>query len=73
MTARVQASDKERWWDIDDEVLRTLHGSRPMGADELAQKLGVSESAAASLVAMLVLEGRVRIRAVEVANVPADL
>ena len=54
------------WWhDLDDEIIRSVDARGILSAAELGQKLGVSERAAASFLAMLALDGRVRIRVVE--------
>ena len=54
------------WWGLlDNEVLDCLGCGRPLSPDELGDKLGMSAAAAASLVTMLVRDGRVRITSVE--------
>ena len=53
------------WWAIDEEILTSLAGNPGLTAAELGQKLGISEAAAASVLALLAAEGRVRIRVVE--------
>lgn len=56
----------DEWWsDLDDELLATLGAGGAMTPAELGGRLGISESAVASLLAMLATEGRVRIRLVE--------
>jgi hypothetical protein len=56
----------EDWWaQMDGEVVECLDCGRPMSPEEVADKLGVSADAATSLLAMLVVEGRIRISAVE--------
>ncbi len=48
------------WREIDDAVLQYLATGDATPA-EIGQRLGMSEAAAASIVAMLAAEGRVRI------------
>lgn len=56
----------QTWWsEIDDDILRCLEDDRIMTAWEIAQKLGVSESAAASFLALLALSNKVRIVSVQ--------
>ncbi len=56
----------EPLWDLlDDEVLATLECGRPLSPEEIGDKLGMSGAAAASIVTMLVRDGRVRVVAVE--------
>lgn len=57
---------QDHWWStIDHEVLDLLQINGPMAPADLGRKLGLSESAVTSCLAMLVTEGRVRIRLVE--------
>jgi hypothetical protein len=54
------------WWDdLDGAVLACLQAKGAMAPHEVGQHLGLSESAAASLLCLLALEGRVRICLVE--------
>jgi hypothetical protein len=54
------------WWrELDRAVLGCLSEHGAMSPAELARQLGVSESAATSLLCLLAQEGRVRIRLVE--------
>ena len=53
--------DVDRWWDVDDELLRCLTEHGPMTPDELGKRLGMSETAAVSVVAHLAREGKARI------------
>jgi predicted ArsR family transcriptional regulator len=56
----------ERWWhDVDDDILRCLAPGHVMTAKEIADKIGVSESAAASFLALLALDNKVHIVTVE--------
>jgi DNA-binding IclR family transcriptional regulator len=48
------------WRELDDAVLAYLAGGETTPA-EIGKQLGVSEAAAASILAMLATEGRVRI------------
>jgi hypothetical protein len=55
----------EDWWDaIDGEILTALE-SGPMTAAALGLRLGMSECAAASLLATLAEQGKIRISLVE--------
>jgi predicted ArsR family transcriptional regulator len=55
-------SDAESWWaSVDSETVQCLTEHGPMSPDELGKRLGMSEDAAASLLAHLVREGRARI------------
>jgi hypothetical protein len=56
------------WSLLDAEVLDCLACGRPLSPEEVGDKLGMSAAAAASLITMLVRDGRVRIRAVELAD-----
>jgi biotin operon repressor len=53
------------WSLLDGEVLDGLACGRPLSSEEVGEKLGMSAKAAASLLTMLVHDGRVRITAVE--------
>ncbi len=55
----------ESWWrELDDEVLGCLaRGACSPG--DVARRLGMSESAATSVLSMLISEGKVRVRLVE--------
>ncbi len=53
------------WWSIDDEILDCLRTGRVMTPAEIGNKLGLSESAAVSLLGLLAAQGKVRVRAVE--------
>jgi len=56
----------EEWWSLlDGEVLDCLACGRPVSPEEVGDKLGMSAAAAASLLTMLVHDGRVRITSVE--------
>ena|SRR2546425_4589797 len=58
----------EEWWtQIDDDVLGSLALHGPMTPDDLGRRLGLSEGATASLLTMLVQNGKVRICSVELA------
>jgi DNA-binding IclR family transcriptional regulator len=59
-------SETDFWSELDDDVLRCLterHGQ--MTPTELGARLGMSESAVCSVLAMLAETGKVRIRSVE--------
>jgi hypothetical protein len=56
----------EAWWgDLDAAVMACLEARGAMAPNELGRHVGLSESAAVSLVCMLALEGRVQICLVE--------
>lgn len=56
------------WWtEIEDGVLRALRGRGGVEPAEISGRLGISEPAVISLLAMLATEGKVRIRLVEAA------
>ena len=64
--------DQLQWWsDVDDTILACLDSGRILSPGEIAQKLGVSESAAGSFLALLALHDKVRI--LTVASVPPAL
>ena len=65
MNARMEGLLNEWWSDLDDDLLATLGAGGAMTPAELGRRLGVSEAAIGSLVAMLATEGRVRICLVE--------
>lgn len=62
----------EEWWSIDGEILRCLEGTRLATTTDLARKLGLSEASASSLLALLALSGKARIRVVETAGAVLD-
>jgi Mn-dependent DtxR family transcriptional regulator len=50
------------WWtDVEEDVLRCFDGRGAIPPAEIAVRLGVSEAAATSLLAILAREGRVKI------------
>jgi DNA-binding Lrp family transcriptional regulator len=54
------------WWnDVERDILDCLQGRGATPVEEVARRLAVSETAAASLLALLAREGKVRIRSVE--------
>jgi len=55
----------EFWDDLDDDVLRCLATRGRMTPAEIGRRLGLSESAVVSVIAMLAHEGKVRIGSVE--------
>ena len=62
----------QEWWkDLEDDVLRCLEGRGSVEPIEIADKLGMSEAAAASLLSMMAHDGKVRIRAVSSGERPA--
>lgn len=75
MAAREAGRDRvgpEDWWaDIDHDVLGCLEAAGPVAVDAVAVRLGISERAATSLVAMLAGQGKVHIRLVERREEPA--
>jgi hypothetical protein len=53
------------WWaDVENDVLRCFDGREAVAPADVAARLGLSEEAAVSLLAMLAREGRVTIRLV---------
>ncbi len=62
------------WWDeVDDAVVECVAGERSMTPAEIGHRLGMSESAATSIVAMLAQEGRLRIALVSAGDDGAGL
>ena len=61
------AAEQDRnWWsDFDDTILECLAGGRVITTDEIAEQLGVFDAAASSLLALLAIDDRVRIRTVD--------
>jgi hypothetical protein len=53
------------WSDIDDDVLGVLETEGAIDPADLGRKLGVSADAASSWVCNLVMQGKVRIKLVE--------
>ena len=54
------------WWDeLDEEILGVLKASGPMDTSRLAARVGMSEDAVASCLALLSAAGRVQIRSAE--------
>ncbi len=62
---RVIEERDDFWSLLDGEVLDCLACGRPVSPEELGDKLGMSAASAASLITMLVRDGRVRIASVE--------
>jgi predicted ArsR family transcriptional regulator len=61
----------EDWWsEIDDEVQGCLKRHGAMTPGEIAQQLGLSESAVSSVVSLLAQEGKLRIARVELFDHP---
>jgi predicted ArsR family transcriptional regulator len=61
-----RSTETDFWAELDEDVLRCLaerHGE--MTPAELGGRLGISESAVCSVLAMLAETGKVRIRSVE--------
>jgi DNA-binding IclR family transcriptional regulator len=59
-------SETDFWSELDDDVLRCLAEQvGEMTPSELGARLGMSESAVCSVLAMLAETGKVRIRSVE--------
>lgn len=57
--------DDEWWGELDGAVIACLQAHGAMAPRDLGRRLGLSEPAAASLVCLLALEGKVRICLVE--------
>jgi hypothetical protein len=56
----------EPWWqDLDAAVMACLESNGALAPHEVGRHVGLSESAAASLLCLLALEGKVRICLVE--------
>ncbi len=56
------------WTDIDQDVLGALQDKGAVEPAEIGRQLGVSEDSAASLLCSLVMQGKVRIKLVELAS-----
>ncbi|OLC30421.1 MAG: hypothetical protein AUH81_20225 [Candidatus Rokubacteria bacterium 13_1_40CM_4_69_5] len=66
VTAPRPGGGMDDWWsELDDDVLRTLAERSAATPAEVGERLGISEASAASLLAMLAVQGKVRIRLVE--------
>ena len=63
----VDQTAEDFWNLLDAEVLDCLACGRPLSPEEVGEKLGMSAEAAASLLSMLVRDGRVRITAATLA------
>jgi len=61
-------SSMDDWWSVDDEILACLAVNPYLTPAELGGKLGLSEPATSSLLALLAAEGKVRLRIVERAD-----
>ena len=68
MVTRIPAvaapSSPEAWWDVDADVLTAL-ADGAKSPEQIGEALGIPAPAAASLVAMLAQQGKVKIRLVE--------
>lgn len=61
-----RAGPPDEWWGgLDAAVMACLKANGAMAPHEVGRRLGLSEPAAASLLCLLALEGKVRIRLVE--------
>jgi len=57
------------WWtEIDDDILQCLEQADTLTPADIGDRLGLSEAAVSSALAMLVGEGKVRIRLVSSAE-----
>ena len=66
MSAADRDVARDGWWDdLDIAVMACLRTNGAMAPDEVGRHLGLSESAVASLLCLLVMEGKVRICLVE--------
>ena len=63
-------SQMDDWWSVDDEILACLAVHPHLTPRELGGKLGLSETATNSLLALLAAEGKVRLKTVERASGP---
>jgi hypothetical protein len=57
--------DHDWWSDLEGQVLRCIGGERCVSVPEIAARVGLSEPAVNSLLALLAREGKVRIVSVE--------
>jgi len=65
----VESTEPENWWaSLDEEVMGCLTGGEAMEPEEIARRIGLSESAVVSLLALLAAQGRVRICRVAAAD-----
>jgi len=65
----VERTEPENWWaDLDEEVMACLTEGESMEPAEIARRLRLSESAVGSLLALLAVQGRVRICRVAAAD-----
>lgn len=63
----------DSWWgELDDAVMRCVAERGTASLDEIASRLGLSERAANSLVALLVQEGRLRVGSVAAPSTPVE-
>ena len=54
------------WWsETDDAIVECLRASGPMSQEDLARRVGLSLGETGAFLAMLMREGRVRVRIVE--------
>ena len=61
------------WWtELESEILNCLERAGAVTPAELGRRLGIPEAATASLLSVLVRDGKVRIRLVEVARGASD-
>jgi predicted transcriptional regulator len=61
------------WWtELESEILNCLERAGTVTPAELGRRLGLPEAATASLLSVLVRDGKVRIRLVEVARGASD-
>jgi DNA-binding Lrp family transcriptional regulator len=66
MKTLLGGEDMSGWWDeLDEALLRVLREGGPMTPAEVGRRLGLSETAVASASAMLAVEGKLRIGALE--------
>ena len=57
---KARETDSTDWWAVDREILQCLSRHAAMTPADISRELGLSEAEAASLLALLVREGKVR-------------
>jgi predicted ArsR family transcriptional regulator len=64
----MEAHVVDLWSEIDQDVLKTLQTYGAMDPAEIGRRLGVSADAASSWLCSLVMQGKVRIKLVELVS-----
>lgn len=61
------------WWsETENAILESLEGAGPMSPEDVARRIGISESETTAFLCMLAREDKISIRLVAMKEAPAD-